>query len=120
MRITQVLLRKRKMITKPQSYVRNWQWNNSWYLQQERPVKNYKIKEALLERSIPVYTADELISPFLPMADNLPSNEEMFDDTRKKELKRNEDHPYWKVKLINTEIFAKAVFIVMNNKNVSF
>ena len=39
---------------------------------------------------------------------------------RKKELKRNEDHPYWKVKLINTQIFAKAIFIVMTNKNVSF
>ena len=27
---TQVLLRKRKMLKKPQAYVRNWQWNNAW------------------------------------------------------------------------------------------
>ena len=38
MRLTQVLLRKRKMNTKGDRFVRNWQWNNAWYLNQERKV----------------------------------------------------------------------------------
>jgi hypothetical protein len=83
------------MITKGQAYVRNWQWNNSWYLQQERPVNNYKIKEALVERGIPVYTPDELISPFLPRV-TMPPEDEMFDNTRISEQKRDETHPFWK------------------------
>lgn len=66
MKLSQVLLRKRKMIHKPESFVRNWQWNNAWYLGQERPVENLGLKEALLERNIPVYTADEIISPIMP------------------------------------------------------
>ncbi len=31
--------------SQPESYVRNWQWNNAWYLNQERPVQNLGLKE---------------------------------------------------------------------------
>ena len=66
MRLTQVLLRKRKMNRKvdshyiltvniemyvffqPESFVRSWQWNNSWYIAQLRPVYPIGMKVTLL------------------------------------------------------------------------
>ena len=50
MRLSQVLLRKRKMNKKPDSFVRSWQWNNAWYLAQERPVYPLGLASALEER----------------------------------------------------------------------
>jgi len=92
MKLTQVLCRKRKMIRKPQSFLRNWMWNNSWYLGQERPVRNFNIKESLEERSIPIHQLDDLLSP-IHYQDPPPP---IHLDTRIKELKRDCTHPLWK------------------------
>jgi len=93
MKLTQALWRKRRMITKPQSYLRNMMWNNSWYKQQERPIQNYKIKETLEERNIVIHQIDDIISPILPPKehveiDTVPISSEA--------LLRDETHPYWK------------------------
>jgi len=87
-----VLMRKRKMIHKPQSYVRNMMWNNIWYRQQETPVKNHNILESLKERNIPVYSVDEVITPIIPF----PEQHNLEPRTRMEEQKRDETHPLWK------------------------
>lgn len=92
MRLTQVLLRKRKMRTKPQSFVRNWQWNTAWYLNQERRVLNMGMKEALEERRIPVYSQEEVVSPVHPPE---PRAEVDIVETRLGPVPRDESHPLW-------------------------
>lgn len=98
MKLTQVLMRKRKMIKKPQSFVDNMLWNNSWYRGQERPVRSTGMKERLADLNKPVYQIDELISPIIPL-----SERETFTlDTRKLEQKRDESHPLWKEEVAYT------------------
>ena len=62
MRLSQVLLRKRKMNKKPESFVRSWQWNNAWYLGQERPVYPLGMAQVLEERGIPLHQPENLLS----------------------------------------------------------
>ena len=38
----------------PESFVRSWQWNNAWYLAQERPIYPMGFKEAVLDRGLPL------------------------------------------------------------------
>jgi len=90
MRLTQVLLRKRKMNKKPQAYVRNWQWNNAWYLNQERRVWGMGMKEALSDRDIPVYDQKDILSPVHPLTPNEPLN---LPETVLKALPKDSSHP---------------------------
>jgi len=92
MKLTQILMRKRKMIHRPQSYIRNRLWNNIWYRKQEQPVKNIKILEGLHERNIRVYTVDQLMTPIFPA-----HKKESFDPPiLLKEQPRDNTHPLWK------------------------
>lgn len=96
MRLTQILLRKRKMNTKPQSFTRNWQWNTAWYIGQERKVKNIGMKQALAQRGIPVYLPEEVISPAHPEDPREPLEPET--ETQLKPLPKDESHPLWQDK----------------------
>jgi len=93
MRLSQVLLRKRKMNKKPESFVRSWQWNNAWYLGQERPVYPLGMAEALQERGVPVHQPETLLSdihstalePHITLTPNKMTG-----------LERDSSHPLWK------------------------
>jgi len=92
MRLTQVLLRKRKMMKKPQAYVRNWQWNNAWYLNQERRVWGMGMKEALADRDIPIYDQKDVLSPIHPMEPKLDLD---VPETVLKPLPKDSSHPLY-------------------------
>jgi len=92
MRLTQVCLRKRKMNIKPEAFMRNKDWNNLWYLGQERPVVNIGFKEALEQRGVPSYKPDELLSP---LHENNRSDHVETVETRMKKLPKDENHPLW-------------------------
>lgn len=91
MKLTQILLRKRKMRIKPQSHTRHQQWNNHWFLQQERTVQNFGMVESLVQRGIPVCKPEEICSPVVER------NREKFefDPTQLKSLPRDSNHPLW-------------------------
>jgi len=92
MKLSQVLLRKRKMNTKPEAFVRGWQWNNAWYISQDRPVTKIGMKESLMERNIPCYQAEELLSPTHKMEPFTPIE---IVETIKNKLPKDESHPLW-------------------------
>jgi len=92
MKLTQVLLRKRKMLKKPQAYVRNWQWNNAWYLNQERKVNSLGMREALAERDIPIYEHKDLLSPAHPYDPEEPIESI---ETVLKPLPKDSSHPLY-------------------------
>ena len=92
MRLTQVLLRKRKMNTKGDRFVRNWQWNNAWYLNQERKVFDIGQKAAAEARGIPVYKPEELFSPLHTFPPN-PRFQTV--ETAQVAGSRDESHPLW-------------------------
>jgi len=93
MRLTMCLLRKRKMNKKPQSFIRSWQWNNSWYLNQERRVLDtWHWKGELEERNIPIYKPEELLSS---IHSELPEEDFEVTETKLGELKNDESHPLW-------------------------
>lgn len=89
MKLTQILLRKKNL--KPASFVRAWQWNNQWQLQRERKIRNYGLKEALLERGVVVQDSDDILTPISPQ------NRETYDivETEQGVLPQNESHPLW-------------------------
>jgi len=93
MRLTQVLLRKRKMNRKPESFVRSWQWNNSWYIAQLRPVYPIGMKEAVERRGIPVHQPEDLLSKFHPDPE---FEEQEITETRLNTPARDATHPLWK------------------------
>ena len=72
------------------------------------------------------WTLENLYSVYQKNNKELSNNQELCIKNyspiffRKKELKPNKDHPYWKVKLTYTEMIAMAVLIVMNKEKVSF
>lgn len=80
------------MRTKPQSFVRNWQWNNNWYLQQERRVFNIGMKEALTGRSVPVHRAEDLLTPAHPL---MARCEVEPNETVLEAPARDHTHPLW-------------------------
>jgi len=94
MRLTCVLLRKRKMIHKPLSYVKNMYWNNHYYLQQERAIKNLKFKEKMEKDQIPVFKIDEILTPVLEHSGKPVHHTHVV--TREPEVKRDQSHPLWK------------------------
>ena len=94
MKLSQVLLRKRKMNTKPESYIRSWQWNNLWYISQERPVTNIGMKETLQERNINCFHPEELLSPLYEQR-NLSGIKIV--ETVKNKIAKDERHPLWQV-----------------------
>jgi len=96
MRLTQVLLRKRKMRHKPLSFVRNMLWNNHYYLNQERHVVDLKFKESLLERKINISTIDEILSPIAVPTSNPEPIHIDKSSMRGKALVRDQTHPLWK------------------------
>lgn len=92
MKLSQVLLkRKPEAHLKPQSFVRNWQWHNSWQIQRERSVTNHGFKEALIERGVAIDNAEDLFTPICP------SDLEVVDlvETIEKKLPKDENHPLW-------------------------
>lgn len=91
MKLTQILLRKRKMHIKPQSHTRHQQWNNHWFLQQERTVQNFGMVESLVQRGIPVCKPEELCSPVVERI----KEHFHFDHTKLESLPKNSDHPLW-------------------------
>jgi len=95
MKLSQVLLRKRKMNTKPESYIRSWQWNNLWYISQERPVTNIGMKETLQERNINCFQPEELLSPLYEQR-NLSGIKIV--ETVKNKIAKDERHPLWQDK----------------------
>ena len=74
--------------------MRNKDWNNLWYLGQERPVVNIGFKEALEQRGVPSYKPDELLSP---LHENNRSDHVETVETRMKKLPKDENHPLWQV-----------------------
>jgi len=92
MKLSQVLLRKRKMNTKPEAFVRSWQWNNAWYISQERPVTNIGMKESLQERNIVCYNPGDLLSPIHEQVSLPPVS---IVETIKKKIPKDETHPLW-------------------------
>ena len=48
----------------PEAFVRNWQWNNSWYIAQERPIYQFGMKEAVMRRGIPLQKPEDILSDF--------------------------------------------------------
>jgi len=94
MRLTMCLLRKRKMRQKPQSFIRSWQWNNSWYLNQERRIYDrWQWKSALEERNIPIYKPEEILSPVHTIEEEEHDFE--FTETALKAAEKDETHPLW-------------------------
>jgi len=75
---------------KPQAYVRNWQWNNAWYLNQERQVWGMGMKEALADRNIPVYDQKDILSPVHPPE---PFEDLQLEETVLKSLPKDSSHP---------------------------
>lgn len=93
MKLTRVLLKRKPAAQlKPQSFVRNWQWHNSWQIQRERQIRNFGLKEALLERGVAVENAEDFLSPIIPN-----ENVEPLDlvETIQKKLPKDENHPLW-------------------------
>lgn len=93
MRLTQILLRKRKMNKKPESFVRSWQWNNAWYLAQERPIYPMGFKEAVLDRGLPLRQPEDVVSDIHEPRD-FPSID--ITETSIKEVEKDEFHPLYK------------------------
>ena len=92
MRLSQVLLRKRKMNKKPDSFVRSWQWNNAWYLAQERPVYPLGLAAALEQRGIPLHQPESLLTDIHNTAPQPPVKVEF---SQLGALERDSDHPLW-------------------------
>lgn len=92
MKLTQVCLRKRKMNLKPEAFVRGWQWNNSWFISQERPVVNIGMKESLEQRSVACHQVEELLSP---LHANKPFKPIEIVETVMKKIPKDETHPLW-------------------------
>ena len=92
MRLSQVLLRKRKMNKKPDSFVRTWQWNNAWYLAQERPVYPLGLASALEERGIPLHQPESLLSD---IHSSPPRPAVHVEANRLSSLERDSEHPLW-------------------------
>ena len=83
--------------------MRGWQWNNAWYISQDRPVTKIGMKEALNERNIPCYQAEELLSPTHKMEPFTPIE---IVETIKNKLPKDESHPLWQVDItINIDGF---------------
>ena len=74
--------------------MRGWQWNNAWYISQERPVTNIGMKESLQQRNIPYYQAQELLTP---LSEDKPSQPVEIVETIMKKMPRDETHPLWQV-----------------------
>jgi len=81
------------MRTKPQSHVRDWQWNNAWFLSQERPVKNIGFKTALEERNIPVSKPEDFLTPIY--GESSPPERVDLVETSLGQLARDDTHPLW-------------------------
>ena len=92
MRLSQVLLRKRKMNKKPDSFVRSWQWNNAWYLGQERPVYPLGMGDALEQRGIPLHQPETLLTD---IHQSEPRPHIHITPTKLSLLERDRDHPLW-------------------------
>jgi len=80
------------MITKPLSYVKNMQWNNSYYLQQERPIKDLKFLDRMNRDEIPVCKIDDILSPIMDNKQTIHQNTQ----TRLSEVTKDQQHPLWK------------------------
>jgi len=92
MKLSQVLLkRKPEAHLKPQSFVRTWQWHNSWQIQRERSVRNHGLKEALVERGVVIENAEDLFTPIYPP----PPFDVDIVETIQNKLPRDENHPLW-------------------------
>lgn len=89
MKLTLVLLRKQN--PRPHSFIRRWQYNNQWQIQREQKIKNFGLKEALLERGVSVHDAESICSPVSP------PNDEKYDliETNETALPKDESHPLW-------------------------
>lgn len=81
------------MNTKPQSFVRNWQWNNAWFLNQERKVKNIGMRQALEKRGISIYRPEKVLSPIY--SHNSTSKYIVPVETKLNPMRRNSNHPLW-------------------------
>jgi len=93
MKLTRVLLKRKPVYQlKPESFVRNWQWHNSWQIQRERKVQNFGLKESLLERGVAVENAEDLLTPIIPEEKLEPVD---LVETIEKRLPRDENHPLW-------------------------
>jgi len=81
------------MIRKPKSFVRSWQWNTSWYLNQERRVEgSWKWRESLEERNIQVFNPEDVVSP---IHEKTEMEHSQRTETALGELKRDKSHPLW-------------------------
>ena len=74
--------------------MRGWQWNNAWFISQERPVTNIGMKESLQQRNIPCYQAQELLTP---LSEDKPSQPVEIVETVMKKMPHDETHPLWQV-----------------------
>jgi len=81
------------MNKKPESFVRSWQWNNAWYLAQERPIYPMGFKEAVLDRGLPLRQPEEVVSDIHEPREfqNIEITE-----TSLKSLEQDEFHPLYK------------------------
>ena len=99
MRLSQVLLRKRKMNKKPDSFVRSWQWNNAWYLGQERPVYPLGMASALEQRGIPLHQPETLLTDIHSTPDQPPVS---ITPNKLPLLERDSSHPLWQETPVHT------------------
>jgi len=91
MRLTLVCL-KRKPIIKPDSFVRSWQWNTAWYLNQDRKIINLGMKESLMERNMEIHQLEDLYSPIIQTKPKPPVE---IVETVMKKIPHDENHPLW-------------------------
>jgi len=80
------------MNTKPHAYLKSWQWNNAWFISQERPVTKIGLHESLQERNIPLYKAEECLTPIHEIE---PFIAPEIPETRLEPFPQNETHPLW-------------------------
>ena len=108
------LLKHLEVLFQPQSFIRSWQWNNAWYLAQERPVWPLGFKESILKRGMALHQPEVgmLFSStyFLGKGFNTLYFQDIISgihepceypkieltETKLKGIPRDENHPLWK------------------------
>jgi len=99
------------MNTKPEAYVRSWQWNNAWYISQERPVTKIGMKEALSERNIACFQPEDLMSSIYEKRHLTPVE---IVETMKNKVPKDENHPLWQNKPAYT--YKDRTWLPKNNQ----
>eukprot|EP00088_Acartia_fossae_P031293 TRINITY_DN3219_c0_g1_i14.p1 TRINITY_DN3219_c0_g1~~TRINITY_DN3219_c0_g1_i14.p1 ORF type:complete len:481 (-),score=83.57 TRINITY_DN3219_c0_g1_i14:71-1513(-) len=99
MRLTLVLMRKTAKTKKPLSYMRNMYFNNHYYLQQERPIRDMGFSETLAENGIVAEKIDDILTPTHPKK---KINFNVPESVIAKEVVRDQSHPLWKDKTAYT------------------